>query len=1479
MTRKTERAMQEYAAVPGKSAEKKGFRSKLCLNGLWDFMPLYDRSQELSLPESVAYEKRKVSVPSSWRGAYESRPGYAFGRIEAYGYELFAPYGYPKEWDRAEAGLLRRSFVVPADWTDRRILLRLDGVMQQAAVYVNGEQIAVWRDGYLPLRLDLTARLRPGETCELQVVCANFDQTAIPSGAVKVTGLTGSWFGYLARGLWQDVWLESVPHTALESVSVRTSVRESRLEIEALIGASAQRTPSGDWSVRLNVRRADRPGEAPVLTAEVRPGSLEEAEKVTEPGKEPARRSSDDRGIGPHDPSLAAGGSGGEGKSGLRLCENETRPPLGTARFRSEWTDAELWSPDSPVLYEAELELLDGGIAVDAITERFGFREFWTDGPEFVLNGIPIRLRGDSWHFQGATQQTEDYVRTWYAMCREAGVNCIRLHAEPYPDYFLRIADETGMLLVGETAIYGSGKSMAADHPDYIRGAYEHVRRLVRRDRNHPSVVLWSVENEMRWVDGRDVFKTHIPALMEEMRRLDPTRPIVAEGDNRLLPKALTEAESRHYNIDGTIAQWDRNVPLTFGEHGSWWYICPQNASVYAGLSAYRHTDEAVKGLAEKERLFIEYARRQGVSGISTFNFAHYFMRAMPERDIRLEWDDPATPGVKPAYVPAYSLTLNNGLLPPEYPAYKPNPAFAVMREAFRPAALIAAEYDRCFFDDAPIARSFDAHNDTQFARDVTVEFVVAQGGRELKREKTEFRQRPAENKSVAFRWQPEPVRADFAKTNAAKSRFGQDAPRPSGENAARLPEETADLTAVLYHDGLKVHEIRKTYRLFSGELKSAPLRLRSSCVYVGKERDYALLQRLLPDCRRIAARGIGKQDAASLLIVGSLIRDEDGGIERGIKTFAAKGGRVLLLEQDSFSIGRLALSRRDFIRAHAASYDHPILDGFGDEDFMFWEPELREEGPLPIAAAAYEKPAAGDCLLLLECSAGDFGDGGDLWTPLLEYRGGGGYLLANQLGMMSRFERVPQACVLLRRLLEHADRAAAAMPAAPRPHGGAAGSAAAVRFSGAPDGVGARLLAALRLPYRPSRVNGEAANASSASAQPAAEDRSGATAADPVFSASPEASPAPSDVSALSGMLLIEPDGLLRSGASEAARAFAEAGGTVFVLPCLPKHGEALARLLGCRIRIAAHEAYQLAADYADPLASGLSPADLFGLDKVHHSPRDVENLPLGLHRIEAAGGRPICVSVEGTAWKDYFVHKHTAEYSRLALVELNRERARPPGAFVVEVPVGKGRIVCSQIVLRPELDKNVRVYARLLANVGATFDDGLWRSVKSDAQHAIEAMMALPCEPYQDEQAMRAYYTDPDFSLNNLGEGLYGWMKKKERSAEDGTMRIADSAGGLWFLSVFIEIPMHGSGGSAARPVRFRVSGSAVSVQLWLNGKPLEDPLFASRLKPGLNRLIAIARGGREDIRLGVFAEHADGRPMNDLRFRMTIDEVTPK
>ncbi|WP_339220370.1 glycoside hydrolase family 2 TIM barrel-domain containing protein [Paenibacillus sp. FSL H8-0332] len=1397
-------------------------RTSICLNGEWDFMPLYDQPRSRALPERLQYEARKIQVPSSWRYSYPAPSGSKFGEVAEYHFQPFDVYSYPEEWNAAEAGVLHRSFKVPETMVEQRIVLRFDGIMQKAAIYLDCERIAVWEDGFLPLRLDITALTKPGREQHLHVVCGSFDTAVLPSGETKITGLSGSWFGRIARGIWQDVFLEAYPPVSLEDLTIRTSVRQGRLEVDALISSTEEGPSPEGMRVLLQVRER----KSGVQSALAEPPLLSQPLPVLEA-------------------EAAVSLLPGQAAAGRQLCGNTGSREWGGAAFSLPWQEARLWSPDSPVLYELELVLQSDGVVLDRRSESFGFREFWCEGPQFMLNGIPVNLRGDSWHFQGAAQQTDDYIRGWYRMCRQAGINSIRLHAQPYPSDYLRIADEEGMLIVDETAIYGSSKSMDAAHPDFIDNCRAHVQRLVQRDKNHPSVILWSVQNEMRWVDGRDHYKQHIPGLIQLMKALDDTRPVMVEGDNRLVSRQQTEVESRHYNIDGTIAQWDRQVPLTFGEHGGWWYICPQNSSMYSGMDVYKDSDASAAGLAHKERLFVEYARRQGVSGISTFNFVHYFMRAMPEQELKLPQADLATPGPKPAVIPAYSLSLNNGLLPEEYPVYRPNPAFAIMAAAFKPVTLIAAEYNRSFFDDAPVSRSFDVYNDTLSAQEVTVECEVMQGGRRVHSETFRFRHEPAARQSIRLEWMPEAVHGEGAGEGA-----GVGVPAGEGE---------ATLSARLLHGSELMHELEVSYRLLSGSCRTGPVEIALPAAYIGSDRDFQAIHALVPALVRAEPEAVESLAAGTLLIVGSKMEDKDGSLDRRLRGFVQRDGRLLLLEQLHLSPGRLPLTRREFIRAHAGDYGHPVLRGLGAEDLMYWHEELREDGPLPIIRAAFEKPVTGDFTLLLECSAGDFGDGGDLWSPLLEYRSGAGMFLANQLEIMDHLQRVPQALLLLRSLLQYAGRAvhAAAPPAATRSAGPAAAAkpaAAALAPAAARSaavwvrsgGMAEALLSKLRL-------KGQSLDS--------AAGLSGLT----------------------PGLLVVEAALLGTPGAAEAVRQAALAGGSVLVLPAEPGGQEALARLLDAPVRIAPHGTYHLAADYAHAAVQGISPVDLFGFDKVHLSPRDVVNRELAAYRLEVPDAGVLCTSVEGTAWKDYFAGQHTAEYSRLALVELNRSQAAAPGAFVIRQAAGAGEILCSQLLTDPDSDKSLRLYTRLLANLGAAFDDELLLHDKETAQWAVEAAMTLFCPPHIDYEAMKDYYTDPEFSLNNLGEGLYGWMKKKERRP-DGTFLIPAPEGRPLFLSCFVHLPKAADAalGSVSpdgtRTGRLRVN-SACAFDIYMNGRLVPEPEQEITLASGVNRLIAIVRGAQEDIAFGMVFLNTDGTYMNDLEFRLTMDEVEPK
>ncbi|ACT02805.1 glycoside hydrolase family 2 protein [Paenibacillus sp. JDR-2] len=1323
-------------------------RTTYSLNGEWDFMPLYEHGLDLILPEQLIYEEQKVQVPSSWRSSYVRASGKSFGEIAEHGYAPYDLYGYPKEWARADAGVLHRVFQAPEE-RNERLFLRFDGIMQKAAIYLDHELIAIWGDGYLPLLVEVTERIQAGINHQLHVVCGSFDKVTIPSGQQKVTGLVGSWFGALARGLWADVYLESKPLLSLSDVTIRTSVREGRLHVSTGISHPYMEQLDPSIRVGLRIRESSSQTSSPIITAEA-----------------------------------VSGDWSGYGQSSQAI-------------FSIEWADAKLWNPDHPFLYTLELVLIDGDRILDRLEERFGFREITSEGPKFYLNGTPLNLRGDSWHFQGGIQQTKEYVRNWYRMCKEAGANCVRLHAEPHPAYYLDIADEEGMLIVDETAIYGSSKSMQADHPEFITNCKDHIRRLVERDKNHPSVILWSLQNEMRWVDGRDGFKQHIPSMMAIIRELDPTRPILLEGDNRLLAKELTEVETRHYNIDGTIDGWDRKAPLVFGEHGGWWYICPQNSSMYVGHLAYRNTEECAKGLAEKERLFIEYARRQGVSGLSTFNFAHYFMRAMPERDIPLQLPDSDAEGPQLKVIPRYSLTLNNGLLPEEYPMYRKNPSFDILAAAFKPATLIPGEYNRSFFDNEPIVRSFDVYNDTLYTRQATVVCEVRQKDQVIHRETFEFLQAPANRATVTTTWKPELV------SDISSIRFH----------------------AVLLHDNVPVHELDLSFKLYPSRYKTEPVVINRPVVYIGGEQDYAIIRALIPDCKPITTEQISQLSPKHLLVAGSKLEDPDGRLEEALNRYVSQGGRVVLLEQLHLSFGDLAISRQDFMRAHSGDYSHPVLQGLGNDDLIFWHEELREDGPLPIIHAAFEKPVNGPFTMLLECSAGDFGDGGDLWSPLLEYRSNKGLFVANQLELTANFHRVPQACLLLRNLLAYAGNV----------------ENTDCRCTGAFVEPGGKTEAFLRTLC----VS---------------------------FDLLQELPSKPLDDY---GLILIEPHLLSDSNSASVIREYAAKGGKVVILPAVDGQEAVLAALLNQNATVREKAIYHLEADYSKPAVQGFSPVDLFGYDKVFLSPRDVVNRPLASHSLLVDGADVLCKSVEGTAWHDYFIGQHTDEYSRLALIELNREKEQPAGHYLLQTQVGQGLFVLSQLFLEPESDKSVRLYTRLLANLGASFDDGLLSAVKGSSQWAVEKIMAMPCRPYVDFDAMKAYYIDPEFSLNNLGEGLYGWMQKKERSRYDGTFRVLNPNGDRWFFSCFVYM---------LDPTLDEKNGQLLittnsSCEIYMNGSQVAAPEKEISLHAGINRLIAIVGGTEEEIRIGMVFKNTDGTPMKHLQYKLTLDEVEPK
>ena len=199
----------------------------------------------------------------------------------------------------------------------------------------------------------------------------------------------------------------------------------------------------------------------------------------------------------------------------------------GVARF-SFPANVVLWSPSNPKLYEVQITS-----DTDRIHDRIGFRTITVEGTTIVLNGDPIRFKGISTHEEPIGRDGAAYSRAdmdaLFAEAKALGVNFVRAAHYPYSRHAARAADEMGLLLWEEVPIYWN---INWQNPETLRIARDQVARLVQRDWNRASVVVWSVANETTYSEPRMAF---LNRLIEDVRELDDSRLVSAAllGDTR----------------------------------------------------------------------------------------------------------------------------------------------------------------------------------------------------------------------------------------------------------------------------------------------------------------------------------------------------------------------------------------------------------------------------------------------------------------------------------------------------------------------------------------------------------------------------------------------------------------------------------------------------------------------------------------------------------------------------------------------------------------------------------------------------------------------------------------------------------------------------------------------------------------------------------------------------------------------------------
>lgn len=372
----------------------------------------------------------------------------------------------------------QRKVRVPRGWAGEQILVRVDAATHEGIVFVQGQQVAHHVGGYMPFEADITHLVRAGEEFNLTIAVNNvLTNETIPPGRVatlddgrKQQTYLHDFYNY--SGLARSVWLFSRPATHVQDVTVVTDFEGSTGQVKYDV------VVAGDSSAEVSTKLFDAAGQL-VATS--------------------------------------------EGASGVLVV-----------------SDVKLWQPGNAYLYDLVVEAHVDGQLVDSYDLHVGVRTVRVDGTKFLINNEPFYFTGFGMHEDHVVKgkgHDNSFLVNDFELLKWVGANSFRTSHYPYAEEVMDYADKHGIVIIDETAAVGlnqsftsmfGGPKLPTFGPETANektqaSLLQAVRELIQRDKNHPSVVLWSITNEAETgvPEAVDFFK---PAF-DLVRELDPTRP------------------------------------------------------------------------------------------------------------------------------------------------------------------------------------------------------------------------------------------------------------------------------------------------------------------------------------------------------------------------------------------------------------------------------------------------------------------------------------------------------------------------------------------------------------------------------------------------------------------------------------------------------------------------------------------------------------------------------------------------------------------------------------------------------------------------------------------------------------------------------------------------------------------------------------------------------------------------------------------
>lgn len=436
------------------------------LNGNWKFNWVKSPDQrpvEFYDPKFDVSSWKEIPVPSNWE-------------LQGYGIPIYV--NIPYEWttdpqppiipkDYNPVGSYRTTFTIPENWKERKIILHFGAVKSAMYVWVNGEKVGYSQGSKLPAEFDITPFLIKGENILAVEVYRWSDGSYLECQDF-----------WRISGIERDVYLWSVPKINVSDYFAKAALSENYkdgiLDLEVELSDFEKSKTEKDFTVEMFLLDGDQ--------------------KI------------------------------GEQKKSFKFDE----PGLANLSFNLEIKNVKAWSAEKPYLYKLILALSDHkGDVLEYLSSNVGFRTSEIKNGQLLVNGVPVLIKGVNRHehdeFNGHVISKESMLKDVVLM-KQNNINAVRTSHYPDDPYWYDLCDQFGIYLVDEANIESHGMGYHPDrtlgnNPEWELAHLERISRMVERDKNHPSVIIWSMGNEAG--DG-----VNFVAGSDWIHQRDPSRPV-----------------------------------------------------------------------------------------------------------------------------------------------------------------------------------------------------------------------------------------------------------------------------------------------------------------------------------------------------------------------------------------------------------------------------------------------------------------------------------------------------------------------------------------------------------------------------------------------------------------------------------------------------------------------------------------------------------------------------------------------------------------------------------------------------------------------------------------------------------------------------------------------------------------------------------------------------------------------------------------